>query len=82
MKIAGHSIPEIRKSIVAFIGLAVLLVNQVLVTFAAYIPEGAGAIVSGVIAFVTLVSVYLVRNGETIDDLSDGRIDGKYEPLA
>jgi hypothetical protein len=82
MKIAGHSIPEIRKSIVAFIGLAVLLVNQVLVTFADYISTDVGAVISGVVAFVTLVSVYLVRNGEVIDDLSDGKIDGKYEPLA
>lgn len=82
MKIAGHSIPEIRKSIVAFIGLAVLLVNQVLVTFADQISPGVGATISGVVGFVTLVSVYLVRNGAAIDDLSDGKIDGKYEPLA
>lgn len=82
MKIAGHSIPEIRKAIVAFIGVAVLLVNQVLVTFADQISPGVGAAIAGVVGFVTLVSVYLVRNGEVIDDLSDGRIDGKYEPLA
>lgn len=82
MKIAGHSIPEIRKAIVAFIGVAVLLVNQVLVTFADQISPGVGATIAGVVGFVTLVSVYLVRNGEVIDDLSDGRIDGKYEPLA
>lgn len=81
MKIAGYTIPQIRKSIVAFIGLAVLLVNQILVTFANYIPEGAGLAVSGVVSFVTLVSLFLVRNATVIDDIADGRLDGKYEPL-
>lgn len=81
MKIAGYTIPQLRKSIVAFIGLAVLLVNQILVTFAEFIPKEAGAIVATAVSVATLVSVFLIKNGDTIDDLSDGRLDGKYEPL-
>lgn len=71
-----YSIAQTRKAIVAWTGVAVMLANSGLAEFASYLPEGTSKWVNVGIGAVTAVSVFLVKNGEVIDDISDGRIDG------
>lgn len=71
-----YSVAQTRKAIVAWCGVAVMLANSALAEFASYVPEGTSKWVNVGVGVVTAVSVFLVKNGEVIDDLSDGRIDG------
>lgn len=67
MTIAGYKPSQIRKAIIAVIGAVVIIANSVLAEFAEYIPQEAAAWVTSAVAFVTAVSVFLVKNATIID---------------
>jgi hypothetical protein len=58
---------QVRKTIVATIGIVVILANSALTEFAAYLPEGASVAVTAAVGFVTAVSVFLTKNAPLID---------------
>ena len=68
-----YSVQQVRKSIVAWIGAALILVNSALTVFAEYISPDVALWINGAIGVVTAVSVYLVTNAAVIDSLGAGQ---------
>jgi hypothetical protein len=58
---------QVRKTVVATIGILIILANSALTEFAAYLPNGASVAVTAVVGFVTAVSVFLTKNAPLID---------------
>ncbi|OZD23808.1 hypothetical protein CH253_08065 [Rhodococcus sp. 06-156-3C] len=67
--IGGYTIPQLRKSIAAAVGVAALILTAALADFADFLPAGvatAGATVAG---FLTIAGVFLARMGTLIDGI-------------
>lgn len=79
MKLFGYSLAEIRKFLVGAIGIAVTVLTFVTTDLAGFIPlpDGSTNWIASAVAILTAIGIFLVKNGDKIDDLSDGRLDGK-----
>jgi hypothetical protein len=62
------SVSAYRKAAVAGIGTVVTLATSASAEFSSFLPEGAAKWVATVVAGLTAVSVFLVKNAEVIDD--------------
>lgn len=63
------TVASVRKAIVASVGALLILLTSALEVFDEWIGEDAEGWVTFVIALLTAVSVYLVRNAATLDQL-------------
>lgn len=67
-----RSIAQARKAVVAAAGATVTLATSALTEFSSFIPDTAAHWTTVGVAFVTAVSVYLVKNAEVIDNVGNG----------
>ena len=67
MSIAGYKLSQIRKTVVAVIGVVVIIANSFLAEFANYLSEDVASWVTAGVGLVTAVSVFLVKNAPVID---------------
>lgn len=74
IKLDLSSVPAYRKAIVAWVGAAVILLTSASVEFSSLIPEDAAKWVNVLVAALTAVSVFLVKNARVIDDA--GKLGG------
>lgn len=72
MKFLGYKPSEIRKTIVAVLGLVLVLAPQ-LISFLNDLAPGVALALSSAVGVVTVVSVFLTKNAAVIDDFDDGR---------
>lgn len=81
MKIGKYHISEIRKTVVAFIGLVLVVGTSALELFSGFLPDSAGVIAISILGFLTTFGVFWVRNAPHVEDflddfeLSDNPID-------
>lgn len=68
------SVAQVRKAIVAGVSAASILAVSALEVGAEWISEDVSAWVSGAIAVVGAIGVYLVRNAPIIDKIGTGEI--------
>lgn len=67
MKLGKYTVSEVRKFLVAFSGLAALLLTSFLEEFVGIIPETWVSPINWVIGAVTAAGVFLTKNAPIID---------------
>lgn len=71
MKLGKYTIPQVRKFLVAFTGVAVLLLNSALEEFTAYLPDPTPHVITYVVGLLTALGVFLTKNAPIIDATSE-----------
>lgn len=74
MKIGSYTIPQIRKAVVAIIGALIVVILAVVEVSSDALSADATAWITSVVAILTAISVFLVKNATIIDAVSEGKI--------
>lgn len=72
MKIGKYTIPEIRKAVVAVVLGIILIITSVSAIFAEWISKDVALAIASVIAFLTAVGVFFIKNADYIDKIGTG----------
>jgi hypothetical protein len=66
-----YTIPQVRKTVVAFLGAFVLIVTAVSSQFATVLPASWAGGITIAVAAATALGVFLTKNAPVIDALDD-----------